>query len=489
MGKFSAELKVGLLMLTGFLSIVYGSILVTGWSPGQNDTYTLIADFKNASGVSIGAPVQIAGVKVGQVASITLEGSQARVTLSIYQKHLIHIDSTATIASLGILGDKYVKIEPGTITLPTLPQGAKIGRIKEGGNLDSIIENFGGILDDLKSVSSSLRNAIGDEKGRSRLEAIVQNLAKASADIERITATIGSEIEVITQNFSTFSRDLTAITSENREDIRKTIGSFAAFSQDLQRLAADNRQALTNTLHNLDVFSAALAKDGPSITGDLRQVLSQNKDRIASLLNNLDSSALKLDETMDSLRSISHRIDRGEGTIGRLVNDEKTVDELNEALTGINQFLTDANRLKLDIGGSTEYLSKQQEFKSYFDIRLQPLKDRYYLLQLVDSPKGKIEKKKTTTTTTTGTAVEEETAVKDEFVLSLTIAQRYFDTEIRGGIIESQFGLAASQFFGRKDQYQLGFDVWDFGARRRGTFKNFCTVAFFLQCLCGDGRG
>ncbi len=463
MGKLTVEFKVGLLMLAGFVGIVYGSILVTSWAPGQSKTYPLIANFDNVSGLSVGAPVQIAGVKVGQVASIALEGSKAKVTLHIYQKHVLHIDSTAAIKSLGILGDKYINLHPGTITLPTLPSGAKVRRIQEGLNLDGIVENLGGVLGDLKSVSSSLHNAIGSEKGRARLEAIVNNLAKASADIERITQVIGGEIEVITKNFSTFSDEMAAITTENREDIRKTTVNFAAFSQDLQRLAADNREALTNTLHNLDTFSRALAKDGPNITGDLRQVLNENKDRIGSLLNNLDSSTFKINETMDSLRSISRKIDRGEGSIGRLVNDEKTVDELNEALTGINRFLTDATRLKLDIGGSTEYLSKQQAFKSYFDIRLQPLKDRYYLLQLVDRPNGKLEKKTTTTTNSGGTQTTEETAVKDEFVLSLLIAQRYFNTEIRGGIIENQFGLAASQFYGKKDQYRIGLDVWDFG--------------------------
>ena len=464
MRNLTTELKVGLLILAGISAVVYSSVVVTGWRPGIGDTYTVNVYFDNTSGLLVGSPAQTAGVKIGQVEKIALNGGRAQVTLAIYKTQTLYQDATATIRSLGILGDKYVDVRPGTTLAAPLTNGDTIQLTLPSGDLESLMESVSNILNDFESVSTTLRQTLGDPAGRQRLENIMDQIAATTRDLSRITDATNKQIDAILGNLKGFTGDLERITSENRVAIRELMHNLAAFSADLKNITKDNRDNLDRIIVNLNTFIDALAKDGPSITGDLRQVLAQNKDALNSALRNLDNSFIKLDRTMASLESVSGKLDSGKGSLGKLINDETTIDELNSALTGLNRFLTEADRIKLDMGGEVERLSKQGLYKSYFNIHLQPLKDRYYLMQLVDNPRGTAERKTIVTSIDGGTpSTTQETTTTEKLQLSLIIAQRYFDTVIKGGIMENSFGLGVEQIFGSADQIRIGLDVWDFG--------------------------
>jgi phospholipid/cholesterol/gamma-HCH transport system substrate-binding protein len=225
---------------------------------------------------------------------------------------------------------------------------------------------------------------------------------------------------------------------------------------------------------NLNSFTESLAKDGPEITGNLRGILEENRSSLKSSVDNLDRSLAKLDRTMDNVESISGKIERGEGTIGKLVNDEQTVDELNEAIGSINGLLGDVNRLKLDIGVRAElYGSNQAAYgpesssKGYLSVQLQPLKDRFYRLELVDNPRGiRTRTKDYITREENGqiTYIEEERLeVEQSLQFSAQVVQRFYDTLFKIGLFENSFGLGVEQLFGRDEQYRTYLDVWDIG--------------------------
>ena len=490
MRSISTELKVGLLMLGGTLVIVYSSVLVTGWKPGLADTYTVYAKFGSVAGLLAGSPVQVAGIKIGQVNTIELEGGQAKVGMGIFKRYTLRADSRASIKSLGILGDKYVELTLGSPGQPQLQDGDAIVFILPGGDLDSLVDTTSQILADVREVTFALRETIGGEKGRARLDGIMENVSRATSDITRITASIDERIEDILASLSGFTSNLDKITGENREGLKDTIANLAVFSKDLAGITRKNRESLDAIIANLDTFTRALAKDGPEIAGNLREILAENKQALKSTITNLDRSMSKLDKTMANVESISTKLDEGEGTLGKLINDETTINELNEALEGLNGFLTELDRLKLDIGGHTEFLVSQDEYKSYFSIYLQPLKDRYYLLQLVDNPRGDVD---TSTIQTDdgmgGTTFQEQTRTDDDLQFTILINQRYFDTVVKGGLIENTFGIGIEQMFGSRDQFRLGMDLYDlnndFGPHLKVTaYWQFFSTAFLV--LGGD---
>jgi phospholipid/cholesterol/gamma-HCH transport system substrate-binding protein len=115
MKKISFDAIVGLFVLTGFLAFVYMSLQLGEFSVfSMEKTYVVRANFGNVSGLKRGALVEMAGVNVGKVSTISLaENDQAQVWLQINNEVKITDDAIASIKTQGIIGDKYIKISQG----------------------------------------------------------------------------------------------------------------------------------------------------------------------------------------------------------------------------------------------------------------------------------------------------------------------------------------------------------------------------------------
>jgi len=115
MKKLSLEFIVGLFLITGIGAVTYLSVVISGVSGFSSDGYRLMAKFENSSGLKRGAVIEIAGVKVGKVESISLEPEtqESLVWLEIDQNIEIQDDAVASIRTAGIIGDKFIKISVG----------------------------------------------------------------------------------------------------------------------------------------------------------------------------------------------------------------------------------------------------------------------------------------------------------------------------------------------------------------------------------------
>src|SRR3989441_9097888 len=108
------DLLVGLFVLAGLGAVACLSLGVGGVSYGGPKHIALYADFDEIGGLKPRAQVVIAGVKVGQVAAITLDqGYRARVRLDVDAALKLPIDTSASIMTAGLLGDRYVSLQVG----------------------------------------------------------------------------------------------------------------------------------------------------------------------------------------------------------------------------------------------------------------------------------------------------------------------------------------------------------------------------------------
>ena len=111
------ELGVGLFLLAGILALLLLALRVSGLSPtASTDTYKLYAYFDNIAGLTVRAKVTMAGVTIGKVTAIDLDRDNftARVTLQLDKSvDNLPTDSTASILTAGLLGEKYIGISVG----------------------------------------------------------------------------------------------------------------------------------------------------------------------------------------------------------------------------------------------------------------------------------------------------------------------------------------------------------------------------------------
>jgi len=115
MKKLKIETAVGLFVVIGLVSIGYMSIKLGDVSIFSDNSYSLFAKFSSVSGLKTGGSVEMLGIQVGKVQTLVLdqEKQQAVVELRIQNGVVVYDDAIASIKTAGLIGDKYVQIDPG----------------------------------------------------------------------------------------------------------------------------------------------------------------------------------------------------------------------------------------------------------------------------------------------------------------------------------------------------------------------------------------
>ncbi|HZX36476.1 MAG TPA: MlaD family protein [Thermodesulfobacteriota bacterium] len=431
MEKLSAETKVGIFVFAGFVLLVYMSLRVGGIQFRGEEGYTLFVRVENASGLDKDASVRIAGVEAGRITDISLDNNMARLTLKIKPEMTIGKDFVAVLKTKGLLGEKYLELLPGAPGATPLRDGDEITRTLTYADMDKLVSILSDVATDVKGVTESLNNVLGGQEGETTLRNIVTNIEDITFRLDNMLAKNEDNVTTAVQNFA---------------ELSSTLKEAAASIKDI---LGENRENIKQGIENLKTASLKL-------------------DAAMTNLNQLSQDlSPELKETVASIKNVARKIDKGEGTIGKLINDDATHEKLNKTLSGINSYIERGDRIKMFLAYRAEYLFDPNEVKNYFSIKIQPKADKYYLIEIIDDPRGK--RKVDTVEITTGgvTTTTEKVKTSDQIKLSAQIAKRIKDVVIRGGVIESAGG-AGIDYYLWKDRIKLSFEASDFD-KKRGT--------------------
>jgi phospholipid/cholesterol/gamma-HCH transport system substrate-binding protein len=141
MDRAKLELIVGAFVLVGIACLGYLSIKLGKLELIGGDLYEVDAQFNSASGLKPGAAVEIAGVEVGRVKSIRLEGDRAVVRLAVQNGTKLYTDTIASIKTRGIIGEKFLALSPGGGGDPLKP-GDTIRDTESGLDLEELVSQF-----------------------------------------------------------------------------------------------------------------------------------------------------------------------------------------------------------------------------------------------------------------------------------------------------------------------------------------------------------
>jgi phospholipid/cholesterol/gamma-HCH transport system substrate-binding protein len=141
MSKGKLEVSVGIFVLIGLTCLVYLAVHL-GKMEVFGKGYQVSASFDNISGLKMGAAVEVAGVDVGRVESITVTpDNRAKLQLSINPDIILKEDAIASIRTKGIIGDKFIKLSPGFAD-KTIPPGGKIRDTESAMEWEEIITQY-----------------------------------------------------------------------------------------------------------------------------------------------------------------------------------------------------------------------------------------------------------------------------------------------------------------------------------------------------------
>jgi phospholipid/cholesterol/gamma-HCH transport system substrate-binding protein len=141
MDKAKLELIVGVFVLVGIVSLGYLSIKLGKLELIGGDLYEVDALFNSASGLKPGATIEIAGVEVGRVRTISLKEDRAIVTLAVQNGTRLYSDTIASIKTRGIIGEKFLALSPGGGGNPLKP-GDAIRDTESGLDLEELVSQY-----------------------------------------------------------------------------------------------------------------------------------------------------------------------------------------------------------------------------------------------------------------------------------------------------------------------------------------------------------
>jgi phospholipid/cholesterol/gamma-HCH transport system substrate-binding protein len=298
--------------------------------------------------------------------------------------------------------------------------------VQEAASIEKLMESLSEITADVNRVTSGLAELITSEKGS--IQQIVRNVEDLTGRADSLVARSSDEVEAVLGNAQVISENLRQITSGKDEDISAIVSNVREITEEAKRA--------------LHAFRGGMGE------GD--------EAGIAGTLANLDRS-------ISHLESITAKIDRGEGTVGKLISDERLGERVSLAVEGVSDYVNRLSALRTEIALRAEYLFRAGAAKNYVSLRLIPAPDKYFLVEVVDDPLG-FTSRETVIRSPPGeeeAAHQEIRTTTDALKFSAQIAKRYSFFAIRFGLIESTGGFGVDLHL-LQERLQVNLDLFDF---------------------------
>jgi phospholipid/cholesterol/gamma-HCH transport system substrate-binding protein len=271
------------------LSVLITSIVVTSiLDLDVHSTRGYAADFTNVSGLQPGDTVRIAGVEVGKVGSVSLQGNHARVTFSLDTSQHLTTTSTASIQFENLLGQLFLAVAPGAPGGKPLPAGSTIplSRTAPALDLTAVFDGFEPLFSALQpaevnQLAQSIIEVFQGESGTvsslvAETAAITSNLADRQAVINGLLTSLASLLNSVgahdTQlgqligNFDSLVRGLAA----SRSQLGSAIDNVSSLTTTVSGLLNQAQPDLNQDIDNLSGVAASLARNQAGINSLLQ---------------------------------------------------------------------------------------------------------------------------------------------------------------------------------------------------------------------------
>lgn len=277
------EFRVGLFVAAGLALAMVIIFLIGGEQQFFVRHYTLYANFTDISGLRVGAPVQLAGLRVGYVDKIVvpkkLEQRQMTVVMRVQRRYqdLIRQDSLATIETQGLLGDKFIYISMGSEVQPVIANKGIVPS-KETVSIFALADKAGVIMDDVQQASSAIAELLGtiqETKGEGDLKATIKSFRRTVEQVERGKGLLHAFIydPQGERAMSDIADTIRAVRDISVGAERTSKGSVGGLVTDLRHASSDLRQILGQIRRGEGTLGKFVSD--PALYDDLRSLFGR----------------------------------------------------------------------------------------------------------------------------------------------------------------------------------------------------------------------
>lgn len=367
------QMRIGVLVLVAIL-LFMGFVLSIGRRSALfEERYSLWTSFSSTEGLTVGAPVRLAGVTVGNVTRVSFgrdpKDRRIILTLSVTQpvRERIREDSVASIGTIGLVGDKVLDITVGSFDRPPLPPGAQLASV-DPPDYSRLLQKGDRILDNVTRITASLDELLagGESAGKRNFTEALRSLRTTLVEVEkgegllhdiiygkeggqllgRLDRTVQS-LERVAKAIENGDGLLHALVYTPQGETLGRLNQALANLEDLLREAKEGRGLLHSLIYEPQgaELLARLNRTGDELEKLVRDA-REGKGLIPSLL--FDPAGAKVLEDVQAaaadvrvlaadLQVITTRLRQGEGTIGGLLEDPTVYEDLSALLRGANR--------------------------------------------------------------------------------------------------------------------------------------------------------
>jgi phospholipid/cholesterol/gamma-HCH transport system substrate-binding protein len=424
-----ASVTVGLLVvIVGIISYVLIHSTSERSSSGQG--YTVWGLFRDASGVFEKSRVQTAGIAIGQIDGRVLDPSgKARITIRLKPGIKIYENAVVAKKSASLLGEFYLEIDPGTearivdgVRQPTrvLKEGDQIKDVREPTAMGDIIDEVGTLMPIMHDILEDVHKLTSGQ------------LTDIATNVDKLIETNSIVLERLLSRVDHIAANIDNVTSSEAGDAKLAIRNVREITESIKTLVGSSDNEVKST--------------GNAVRGSL-----------AKLQTTVDN----LDKTLHNMESITSRLDKGPGTAGRLLTDDTIANNVEEITEDAGSFVRGITKLQTIVGLRAEYNFISHTTKEYLSVQLVPRPDKFYLIELVEDPRGfREETSQVTSSSQTGVNSSTTVSTSQKLRFTLMLGKRVGPIAGRFGIKESTGGVGADLYL-LDDHLMLSVDVFD----------------------------
>jgi phospholipid/cholesterol/gamma-HCH transport system substrate-binding protein len=459
-----ASVTVGLLVVI-VAAISYFLIRSTSEHTSGSKGIKVWGLFHDASGLFEKSRVQTAGISVGEIDKRELDPvtARAKVTIKMLPGITLYENAVVSKKSASLLGEYYLEIDPGTPMAEVKGQPKAMRQLKDGDQILIVREPtaLGDIMADVGALLPILHDILDDvhRLTSGTVTDIAENINKL---IESNADTLGRLLTRV----DTIAANVEGVTSTEAGDVKESIKNVREITESIKSLIGTTQGQVAGT--------------GTKVQGSI--------DRLQSTLDNLD-------KTMKNMETVTSRLEKGEGTAGKLLTDDAIANNIENITEDASGFVRSITKLQTIVGLRTEYNFISNGVKNYLSVQLMPRPDKFYLIELIEDPRGYSSTARTVTNSSlTGSSSATTVTTTNQLRFSLMLGKRIGPAAFRFGIKESTGGFGGDLYM-LDDRLSLSVDVFNFAASNVGQYPRvkgtlsldvFSTKTFYVVAGADD---
>lgn len=306
---------LGIILFAVVIALIMKFLLNFTETKVPDNCYVLEAYFSDTGRVNEGAPITMAGLDIGQIASIELDHEKRGVNMELAIKNGINIpdDSNLKIAEKGMLGEMYLSFDFGKSKTFYQPHAKLVG--KPPLTLTDFMSGASGTVEDvgtgIAELTKSINKVIGDQQVQKDLKASFKELPDVISSLKMTIDQNRNHIQELLKTFTQLGQN----TNHLVVDIKDEVGKFK------EEKAVES---LSNILKQLDTASGELNKTLVNVNGTLKGADGLGED---------------VKKTVEQVYLLTSKLNKSEGTGGKVINDAKLYDNLNSLVLKTKQLI------------------------------------------------------------------------------------------------------------------------------------------------------